>query len=815
MRSALLLFSAPLVAGSLAWAVGMADDRLVNDAPLNTRVSKTQKGKLFYFSRSGKGEKDGKQGNEPETQSARSANLPRTGKQSLIKELTDTKPRTPQRYVRNAPGATAAAPARTETRNYYRELFDEAEPKAVRSAQVQPVAHQAPAAEERTTPAAPEVQTAAHEEPAEAAPQQTDSSSAPPIKKSAVVSATYESQPGETPNEALQQVRHDAPERPAAEGKPAAAPQTDAAESAGADSLKPVAAQKVAAPVEKVAAPAEKAAPSALKSTAAGAKAATPAEKAPAHTEKIASKGSSAAAKPAGTALKAPVSSARTSKTEPAVKAAHHTATTTPGAARQIPSDGAVTQASANVAASAPAAPSLALGSQTPVINLRWEALGEVNVGQECKCCLIAKNDSKVQAMDVVVEAYFPRAVRLLSSDPAPSEATDHLAWDFEQFAAGEEKRIEITMIPARRGDLAANATVRFTGLASAVMKVEDPQLRVAIKGPKEVAVGEAATQVVTISNPGTGVTADVVVQAVVPEGLEHPKGKHVSIAIGSLSPGESRDVRLALSATAGGEQVLVVEAASGSSLIQQAEAQIKVTAPRLDVALSGPGLRYVSRHAAYTVTVTNNGAAANDNVRVVHKIAEGFDFVKADKGGKFDRGHRTVSWFLGRLEAGQAIPLQLELTAKDIGAHVQQVQASGDNGAFAEAKTETRVEGTVALGMEVVDLDDPVEVKSKTAYEIRIRNDGTKAAQNLSLMCALPQGVELIDTEGPSEHSRGEKGTLIFKPLTELGPGKTIIYRVRVAGTTPGNLRFKARLASDSTPDPLIVEELTKFYAD
>jgi len=96
----------------------------------------------------------------------------------------------------------------------------------------------------------------------------------------------------------------------------------------------------------------------------------------------------------------------------------------------------------------------------------------------------------------------------------------------------------------------------------------------------------------------------------------------------------------------------------------------------------------------------------------------------------------------------------------------------------------------------------------------VRVRNEGSKAAKNVGLSCELPVGVELLGAKGPVDFI-AENGLIVFKSLSELAAGKTAIYRIRVRGTTEGNLRFRARLASDSIQEPLIFEELTRFYQD
>ena len=61
----------------------------------------------------------------------------------------------------------------------------------------------------------------------------------------------------------------------------------------------------------------------------------------------------------------------------------------------------------------------------------------------------------------------------------------------------------------------------------------------------------------------------------------------------------------------------------------------------------------------------------------------------------------------------------------------------------------------------------------------------------------------------------RPENGLVVFKSLPALEPGKTAVYRIHVRGRVEGSHRFRARLASDSIREPLIFEELTKFYGE
>ncbi len=450
----------------------------------------------------------------------------------------------------------------------------------------------------------------------------------------------------------------------------------------------------------------------------------------------------------------------------------------------------------------------------TPSVSVEWIKRSEINVGQECLCDLVVKNTGKMSAREVVVEAFFPATVRLTQADPQPSQAADHLEWSIAELAAGEERAIHITMIPSQRGDLATTANVRFTGTAASVFKVEEPLLKVSVQVPSEVSVGDPLVQSVTVTNPGTGVAQNVKIHVTTPAGLECSRADGADVEIGSLSPGESRTIRMSFNATAGGQQVLRIEASADSGLKQVAESRVNIIAAVLNVGIEGPDLRYVGRDARFTLTVKNAGQAATNNVRVAHHIPSGFKFVKADKGGTFDASTGSVTWFVGHLEADQTTQLKLQLQATELGQFEHQVTATSEHGLIAKANTVTSVEGSAALVMEIQDLEDPVEVGKETAYEIRISNTGSKAAEKVGLTFELPSGLELIKVQSATEHL-SKNGLILFNDLAELAPGKTALYRIHVRGKAEGNQRVRARLTSDSIDQELISEEITKFYAE
>ena len=449
----------------------------------------------------------------------------------------------------------------------------------------------------------------------------------------------------------------------------------------------------------------------------------------------------------------------------------------------------------------------------SPSVSVEWRSTGSVNVGQESSCEMIVKNSGAVSAQRVEVEATFPKNVRLVSANPRPASTTE-LIWALGEIAAGEEKIVQVTFIPIERGAVAAAASVRFTGAASTSIAVTEPLLSAVLEGPKDVMVGENASHTLLVSNPGSGTATNVKVEAIIPAGLENARGDHLTMDLGSLAPGENRPIRLALTAIGGGRQPIEAHVTADAGLDESASAVVTVIAPSLAASIKGPGLRYLGRNAIYTLHVANDGAAGTDNVRVMHKIPDGFDFVSAEKGAQFDPQNRMLNWFVGRLDRGASSQVAVVLKAKSTGEYTHFIRATSEHGAISDADIKTRVEGAASLVVNLSDIDDPVEVGVETAYEIRIKNEGTAPAKNVGLTCELPVGMEFLAASGESSYAT-KKDLVAFEPIPELAVGKTLTYRVKVKGTLTGNMRFRTKVSSDSLSEPLASEELTKIYGE
>ena len=451
---------------------------------------------------------------------------------------------------------------------------------------------------------------------------------------------------------------------------------------------------------------------------------------------------------------------------------------------------------------------------QAAAVTLQWKSLGAVNVGQECRCELAVANTGTSAASGVSVEAHFPKTVRLVSVTPQPDAAQSFLGWDLGTLAPGATKTLSVSYVPSGGAQVEPHARVRYTSQASASFAVLEPKLAAELVAQAGTSrVGEPVPQTIRVTNPGTGVASNVQIEVTVPDGLSHPAGRRLVTDLGSLHPGETRSVRVLLSAVRGGEHTVAVKATADGRLIAGAESTVAVSSPKLVASIDGPKLRYLGRTATFRLAVTNDGASADDNVLLMHKVPAEYEFVEGSRGARFDPASGIVRWALGRVEAGQTAEASVTLRAKSDGESTHFVRASGEQGIKSDATYASRVEAVSLIGVEVEDMEDPVEVGREVGYEVHVTNEGSAAATQVALACELPVGAELVSADGPVAF-RSESGQVTFAPLEALAPGQRLTFRVVLAGGRSGNGVFKAHVRSDSA-EPITSEELTRFYAE
>ena len=326
--------------------------------------------------------------------------------------------------------------------------------------------------------------------------------------------------------------------------------------------------------------------------------------------------------------------------------------------------------------------------------------------------------------------------------------------------------------------------------------------------------MGDQQIVQIEISNPGSGDATNVMLLENVPSGVSHEAGPALEFEVGTLRAGDSKRLELVLSAEKAGRINNMMTARADAGLQVDASCDFEVIAPELQLSIEGPQKRYLERPATYKVSIDNPGTATAHDIQLVTHLPKGLQFVSANNMGEYNSSTHTIHWSLMELPANERGTVELVALPIEPGEQTLQIATKAQQGLEDRTEKQVMVEGLAALMFEVGDLADPIEIGRETTYEVRVVNQGSKAASNVQVVAILPPGLRALSGQGETRHTiQGER--VVFAPIPSLGPKADSTYRIQVQGTRPGDQRLRVQITTDDIQQPITKEESTRVYAD
>ncbi len=454
-------------------------------------------------------------------------------------------------------------------------------------------------------------------------------------------------------------------------------------------------------------------------------------------------------------------------------------------------------------------------GTQSPSVTIEKVAPTDVQVGRPATFQLKVRNVGKVHAHEVVVVDVIPDGVDVLELQPqAEPGAEGRLVWNLGMLAPGAESTIVMKVLPQREGEIGSVAEVTFRAQASVRTISTKPQISMRLDGPRTVLAGEIANVNLTITNTGTGIAANLFLDAIIPDGFVHPAGRELQSPLGNLPPNGSKTISLPLKAAKAGSYDLTFSATNEVNVSVEEQLPIEVTAPEFELAIQGPKVRYLDRQTTYSVWLSNPGTAAAEEVELVLFLSKGLKFVSSNNQGQYDRQSHAVFWNLERLPPSAKGEVQVVLLPGEIGQQKVRAEARGASGLQQTDERVLQVDGLPELQFSVSDTEDPVDVGSETQYEVLIVNKGSQAANHVQLTVEFPSELEPLRGNGPTEvQVRGNTAT--GEPLARLAPNEKAVYKITARGLRAGDCRVRVQIVSDDVRNPVTKEERTLVHAD
>ena len=457
---------------------------------------------------------------------------------------------------------------------------------------------------------------------------------------------------------------------------------------------------------------------------------------------------------------------------------------------------------------------SLLEGAQSPSITIQKLAPEEIQVGKRCTFAIRIQNSGQRTAQNVQIHDEIPLGTELVGTAPRAIVSGSKIVWDMGTLSPGEERTVEMELLPKEEGELGSVARVSLTAQASAKSRCTRPELALRLTSKPQVHVGQQHIVQIEISNPGSGKATGVMLLETIPTGVSHEAGPALEFEVGTLQAGENRRMELILTAEQAGNINNVMTARADASLQVEASCEFEVIAPKLQVSVEGPKRRYLERPATYHLSVDNPGTAAAKDVQLVTHLPQGMQFVSANNMGEYDSATHSVHWSLAELPASERGTVKLVALPIEAGTQTLQISTKARQGLEDRTDKQVRVEGLSALMFEVVDIEGLIEVGGETTYEIRVQNQGSKAASNVQVAAIMPAGIRPLSGQGETRHTiQGER--VLFAPLPQLAPKAETTFRIQVQGIRPGDQRVRIQITSDDLQQPITKEVSTRVYAD
>ncbi len=337
------------------------------------------------------------------------------------------------------------------------------------------------------------------------------------------------------------------------------------------------------------------------------------------------------------------------------------------------------------------------------------------------------------------------------------------------------------------------------------LMTQKMPVLVSKVGGPRTIVVGREATYRVLLANRGDIAAEEVVTNVNVPEGAEVVGVDSVDGVIeqqGASGVVVWRTKRLDVGAVAKLDLRLIARTGTpielgvthrhkpidGTTLVQVQE-------PKLALAIVGPEEVLYGKPQTFRLTISNPGTGVAENV-ALHLTPPGGD---AD---------RRTSHEFGNIGAGEERTVEIELTAREAGQLAVNASASALNGVAAELTKQVFCRKAEL----VVDWRGPADryAGAPTAYYFRVSNPGTAAAPDVVLDVALPEGFEVLPTEGTPA---AKNNTLAYR-VGSLEPGAERVVELRGVLRQAGANTISLRAAATDETRSEAVDAVTEVVA-
>ena len=303
------------------------------------------------------------------------------------------------------------------------------------------------------------------------------------------------------------------------------------------------------------------------------------------------------------------------------------------------------------------------------------------------------------------------------------------------------------------------------------------PSVSVDYEMPETVGVGQKLEYTLVVKNAGTTAVAGVRVDQDVPAGVTYQTsdppadttadGK-LGWSVGALEAGAEKRIKVSVKPGDEGE----VRGRAVVSFSTAVEAKVKVTRPRIAVAIAAAETVRVGEKVQFTIKLTNNGSGAASTMTLHARLTDGLTHAAGN----------VIEAPLSNLPAGQTKTLTLECTAAKAGAQQCSLTVFADTNPGETAKVNVSLVEPQLIAKQ----SGPVKclVKAEPVYQIDLSNPGTSTTDPVTVWSMIPEGFEFVQASDGGAFTATNK-SVVWK-LSGLAAAGTKSLTLKLRSTSP-----------------------------
>ena len=402
--------------------------------------------------------------------------------------------------------------------------------------------------------------------------------------------------------------------------------------------------------------------------------------------------------------------------------------------------------------------------------------------------------------------------LRIQKADPQPTSTSGGIVlWEIGKLDGNESRKIRIQGTAGDEGVVTTCGWASYSPILCEPIRIVKAALQVVKNGPSEVSICDPINYVIGVKNSGSSTLTGVRLIDEMDEGVSANGQRQLSFDIGTLEPGETREVNVSARAARTGSFTNRVQATSAQGVTGEAQVTTRVSAPALQITCEAPSARFIGRPVEVCYNVSNPGDSVAENAMVEALIPAGGTVRGVTEGGRVSGGR--IRWNLGQVAPGENKTVCAQITFDTGGDFRLVAQAQANCVEAVGAACETEIRGVPGVLLEVIDIEDPIEVGATDTYEIAVTNQGTAIDSNIRIECFMEPAQEFVSATGATQGAEVEPRVVRFAPLATLAPKQTARWRVKVKAVEREDVRFKVSLTTDQISRPVEETEATNQY--